>query len=146
MIEELSNLDIDLTGVDISRPLLPRQNIRCLIGDLRIERSEPSKPRSLIIPLTLDEPAKDTKGDTVNPGFVVTDRILIDPTGGLTQVMINERLARFQVAALGLDKPGPFGDLSQYAGRKVTVTFDVRPDKQNPEMLYQDCKRYSKAV
>lgn len=138
---ELSNLDIDLSGVDLSRPLLPRQTLRCRIGEVKLEKQE-NRGRNLVVPLTLEENGTDTNGRTVNVGFVVIDRILVDPTGGLTQEMINERLARLQVAALKLDKPGRFvaGDLT---GRDVMVTFDVRADKQDSNKQYQDVKRYN---
>jgi hypothetical protein len=138
---ELSNLDIDLTGVDLSRPLLPRQTLRARIGEVKLEKQE-NRGRNLIIPLTLEEPGQDTAGRTVNPGFVVTDRILVDPTGGLTQEMINERLARLQVAALKLDRPGRF-NAADLVGKEVLVTFDVRADKTDASKSYQDVKRYS---
>lgn len=140
---DLSNIDIDLTGVNIARPLLPRQTVKCRIGEVKLEKPD-GRGRSLVVPLTLEEPGKDTKDAVVHPGFVVTDRILLDPTGGLTQEMINERLARLQVAALKLKVPQKL-DVRALIGQEVLVTFDTRPDKKDPagETFVQDVKRYS---
>lgn len=75
-------------------------------------------------------------------GFSVYDRINLDPNGKWTQEAINESLARFQVAALRLDKPQKFGNVSDYSGKELLVTFDVRPDKQDASVIYQAIKRY----
>jgi hypothetical protein len=140
---ELSNLDLDLSSVDLSRPLIGgKQTKRCRIGNVTLEQQQ-GRGRNLVVPLTLEEPATDTNGKTVNPGFVVTDRILVDPTGGLTQEMINEKLARLQVAALKLDRPQKFAP-ADLIGREVLVTFNTRADKLDPSKLYQDVARYNK--
>ena len=140
--EPLDSIDIDLTGVNIERPLLGKQTKLCVIGEVKLEKPE-GRGRSLVIPLTLEEPATSTTGATINPGFVVIDRILIDPTGGLTSAMIAERLARLQCAAQGTKTPVGKFDAAALPGKRVLVTFDVRPDKNDPEALYQDVKRYS---
>jgi hypothetical protein len=132
----------DLTGIDVSRPLLPKQVLTVRTGDVRIEKSDDGSKRYLVVPLVLEETGKDTKGNPVNVGFSVTDRLLLTPTGGLTQQMINEKLARFQTAVLATDKPGPFGQLDQYQGKLVRVQFDVRADKQDPDNQFQDVRRY----
>lgn len=144
MSEDIENQDIDLTGTDISRPLLPRQQRLCRTGEVRVENGDYG--RQLIVPLTLEEAAKDTKQGIINPGFVVTYRISLDPKGKRTQQMVNEELARFQVAATDLDKPGSFklSDLSWACNRQLLVTFDVRPDQKDPSVFYQDVKRVSK--
>lgn len=140
-MSEIVNVDIDLTGVDISRPLLPRQTLRCRTGDVRAERRDENSPRQLVIPLTLEEPGKDTNGNEVGVGFAVTGRIQLDATGKLTQAMINERVARFQIAVTKADKPGRLV-IEELSGREVMVTFDVRVDKQDPSKVYQDVKSY----
>lgn len=139
-----TNVDLDLSNTDISRPLFDNVFVVCTTGEVKVEVSEKGL-KSLVVPLVFDEPAIDTNGKSVNPGFTVTDRILITPTGGLTQQMINERLARFQVAALGLSKPQNFGSTEQYIGKKVKVQFKVRQDKNDANKVYQDVKSYSKA-
>jgi hypothetical protein len=61
----------------------------------------------------------------------------------LTQEMINEKLARLQVAALKLDRPQKFAP-ADLIGREVLVTFNTRADKLDPSKLYQDVARYNK--
>lgn len=139
-----TSVDVDLSNTDISRPLFDNVFVNCTTGEVRVEKSE-NGLKSLVVPLVFDEPATDTNGKQVQPGFVITDRILITPTGGLTQQMINERLARFQVAALGLSKPQNFGATEQYIAKKVKVGLKLRTDKNDATKVYQDVKSYSKA-
>lgn len=136
----LDNIDLDLSNVDLSRPLIDNQVKRCVTGNVTIE--EKDGKRNLVIPLTLEEPATGTGGREIQVGFVHTDRILLTPTGGLTEQMIKEKVARFQVAALGLKEPKPF-NAAECSGKTVLVTFKTRPDKQDTEKLYQDVARYS---
>ncbi len=142
--EVLDNLDIDLSAVDLSRPLIDNQVVLCRTGEVKIEVND-SKQRRLVIPLTLEEPTTSTSGKPVNVGFQVTHSILITPTGGLTQERINEELAKFQMAVLKLEKPTQFGALEQYRNQLVRVKFATRPDRHDPTKLYQDAKAFIKA-
>lgn len=129
----------DLTGVEISRPIIADSLVRSRIGDLRITVDDKGQ-RRLNIPLTLEEPATSVDGKPVNVGFQHTDSILITPTGGLTQEIINEKLARFQTAALRTKTPGKFAPLDQYSGKEVLVKFGNRTG--NDGEIRQDVKRY----
>lgn len=133
----------DLSNVDISRPLFDNVYVLCTTGEVRVEVNDGKK--SLVVPLVFQEPAVDTNGNTQHPGFVVTERILLTPTGGMTQDMIDKSLARFQVAALGLDKPQNFGSTTQYISKKIKVGFKLRTDKNDPSKIYQAVKSWSKA-
>lgn len=140
-------IENDLTNTDLSRPLIKGLAL-CRTGELTIDEKQSKKGemlRYLNIPLQLEEMVTSTEGKSIQPGFTVTDRILITPTGGLTQERVNERLARFQIAALALAKPTQFGAVSQYSGKLIKVKFDTRPDKMDPTMLFQDITAYSKA-
>lgn len=143
----IDNTDIDLSGVSIARPLLPKQTLKCRTGEVKLEHHD-KMGRQVIVPLTLEEPGKDTNGNTVNIGFVVIDRIGIDAKGNRTQQMIGEQLGRFSAAALNLHEttnlpPFKLSDLSVYGNKLVLVTFDTRADKQDASKLYQDVKRYN---
>lgn len=141
---ELENIDLDLSSVQLTRPLIDNQVVLVRTGEVKIEENE-QKQKRLVIPLTLEEPAKATDGRDINPGYVVTHSILITPTGGLTQERINEELAKFQVAVLKLEKPGTFGALSQYRNQLVKVKFTTRADRNDSTKLYQDAKAWIKA-
>lgn len=144
--QHIDNSDIDMSGVSLARPLLPKQTLRCRTGEVKLEATD-KMGRQLVVPVTLEEPGKDTKGNVVNVGFVVTGRIGLDAKGNRTQLMVQEQLGRFMVAALRLaqeDNLPPFklSDLSVYSGKELLVEFDTRPDKQDASKLYQDVKRY----
>lgn len=138
----IDNVDLDLSGVDLSRPLLDNQTILCRTGEVRFETE--NDKTNLLVPLTLEGPGKSTTNKEVLPGFVHTDRILSTPVGKLTKEMIREKLARFQVATLKLKSPKLFTP-EECSGQLVLVTFGTRPDRQDPSRLYQDVVRYSKA-
>lgn len=142
--EVLDNLDLDLSSVDLTRPIIDNQVLLVKTGEVKVEVND-QKQRRLVIPLTLEEPGTSVTGRPVNVGFQVTHSILITPTGKLTQERINEELAKFQVAVLKLDKPGPFGAVSQYRGQLVRAKFASRPDRDDPNKMYQDIKAWIKA-
>jgi len=145
----------DLSNADIVRPQFDNVRARCIIGDLKVEvrtSNDGKKIRELLIPLTLDEVTKSTDGKEVQPGFEIMGgkkpaaTILLTPVGGLTQEMINEKLAKFQVAALKLTKQeATLGDLSRYSGKPVVAVFGLRQDKKDASKTYQDVKGWSKA-
>ena len=140
----LDNLDVDLSNVDLSRPLIDNQVVLCRTGEVRVEVNE-QKQKRLVIPLTLEEPATSTNGRELSPGFQVTHSILATPTGKLTQERINEELAKFQMAVLKLDKGEPFGSVERYRNQLVKVKFATRPDREDSTKLYQDARAWIKA-
>lgn len=144
MTDSIDNIDIDLSSVDLTRPLIDNQIVLCRTGEVKIEVNDNGQKR-LVIPLTLEEPATSTTGRPVYVGFQVTHSMLITPTGKLTQERINEELAKFQVAVLKLEKPQAFGSLAQYRNQLVKVKFTTRPDRDDPNKLYQDVKAWLKA-
>lgn len=144
MSELLDNLDIDLSAVDLTRPLIDNQVVLVRTGEVKIETNDNGQKR-LVVPLTLEEPATATNGRPVNVGFQVTHSFLITPTGKLTQERINEELAKFQVAVLKLDRPQPFGALSQYRNQLVKVKFSTRADRDDASRVFQDVKAFIKA-
>lgn len=131
----------DLTGVDISRPII-NGLVRCQIASVEPESKDGKD--NLNVKLVTAEAATDINNKPVNPGFTHTDRILLTPTGGLTDQMIMEKLARVQCAALKQDKPqGPFAPLERYVGQFVNVRFAPRQDKNDPSITRQDIKSYT---
>lgn len=144
MSEMIDNLDIDLSAVDLTRPIIDNQVVLCRTGEVKIETNG-SGQRRFVVPLTLEEPSTSTSGKPVNVGFVVTHSFLITPTGKLTQERINEELAKFQVAVLKLERPQPFGALSQYRNQLVKVKFASRADRDDASRIFQDVKAWIKA-
>lgn len=140
MDETIDNIDLDLSLVELERPLLNNVVPLCTIGEAKIETKE-GKSR-FVIPLQLEEAVVATNGKEVHPGFQVTDSIFMTPTGSLTQEIVNEKLARFQKAVLG--KQGRFVP-AEFVGQKVRVMFETKPDRDDPSIQRQRVKRYLRA-
>jgi len=139
MSDAISNVDLDLTGISVSRPLFDGVVVRCRIGEARIESEEGRS--NLVIPLQFEAAATSTDGREVTPGFQHTDRINLVVSGNRTPQMVKETIARFQCAALGLKepKPGRF-EASDVVGKLVDVRFSTRADRSDSSKFYQDCK------
>lgn len=144
MSDEVTNADLDLSDVSLERPLIDNQTVLCTTGNVKIEKSDDGQSQRVVIPLTLEAPVSCTKGNTLHVGFQVTDSILITPTGGLTMEIIKEKLARFQVAVLGLDRPKPF-NAAECSGKRVLVAFAAEADKKDSSIIRQRVKKYIKA-
>lgn len=134
--ETISNVDIDLTGANISRPYFDNQVIRCQIGEVAYKKN--GDRVRLEVPLVFQTAAKAQDGREVTPGFKHTDSITVTAAGGRTKERIAEDIARLQAAALGLSKPkdGLF-DKSEIVGKMVDVKFSTRTDG---DKVYQDCR------
>lgn len=127
MNNDLDNTDIDLSSVNLSRPLLDSQQRKCITGDVKVINDE-RWGRRLSIPLVLDEEAVDTNNNPVYPGFVVFTEIGLTPKGAYTQDFINNQLARFYCAVTGEDKAGIFkmSDLGWASDKTLLATFGVQ--------------------
>lgn len=145
MAEEtvIPNDDLDLSGAELSRPLLDKL-VLCRVFECQTVSVEGGRKQKRI-QLVTEEQTTATNGREINPGFKVTHRINLDVEGKRTQQMINEQLARFQVAALKLDKPERWGEDARYVGAQVKVKFKTRPDRQDGSILYQDLASIAKA-
>lgn len=140
----IDNIDLDLSTVDLSYPLLPKQTLRCLTGEVtcvEVQNGD-QKVRKLRIPLTLEEPGRDTKGNVVDVGFRVRVELLMTPVGKMTQEQCNRGVAEFIAAMDRTKRAGNLGQPSRFSGKPVLVTFDTRNDKKDLNVQYQDVKRW----
>lgn len=145
-IETLDNSDLDLTGVSLREPVMDKQWVRCRITDLyweKLDARNGGKATQLVIGLVTEEAATSTDGRPVPIGTRPPKvNIYATPTGGLTQDMINKKLGRFQVAALGLEAPTKFGPPDQYIGRAIKAYFEA---ETKGDATYQRVGRWDKA-
>lgn len=139
----LDNSDIDLTGVETGFPIFDNQHVNCIVSGVATVKKDGR--RSKRISLTTEEAITSTGGVTKEAGMKLTDRISIDVSGGRTQERINEDLATFQKAALGLSKPEAWGSDERYVGQRIRVTLKKRADRNDDEKFFQNF-RYSKAT
>lgn len=142
MSDLIDNLDLDLTGVQLTRPVIDNQTKRCLTGQVQFSKRDDNK-LELVVPLQLDEPATSTDGKELQVGHKLAEqRILLTPTGGLTAEMVKEKLARFQIAVLDTTEPRKWGSDADYQGRPVYCKLAARADKDDPTRVYQDVKAW----
>ena len=133
----IKNIDLDLSDVTAAPPLLPRQTRRCKVGECGVKKTDKGL-RRCIIPLILEEPGQDTKGEVVQVGFRVTHSFLLDESGGWTKQRAAQELLRTKMAILNIDeataKSTPH-DFELWTGKEVEATFDVKGDNQNVTRL-----------
>jgi len=118
----------DLASVETERPIIGASTKRVRLGDIRLtERTGKNgdPQRWIIIPMTLEETATTVTNKELPVGRRLEHRILASPTGGLTQAMINERLAKLQKAGTGSKTAQNGIKWSTLAGKEVMAKFSV---------------------
>lgn len=141
MSDVLDNIDLDLTGVELTPPVIDNQVVLCTTGEVRVEKTGTDK-RRLVIPLTIEEAVKSTSGKDLQPGYQTTVGFLIDESGGWTKERAKEALGKFKAAVLKLSSvEGAFGVLEPLRGQKVKVHFMA----QRNDPTRQDVKAWLKA-
>lgn len=148
-IQVVDNSDLDLTGVPLTKPIIDKQWVKVRITNLYWQELESTKTvdkkaKQLVIQGVTEEAATSTDGRVVNPGEAFEVTIYATPVGGLTQLMINQKLGRFQVAALGLTEPTKFGPPDQYVGKVLKGYFEAEAGRQDSSILYQRINRWEK--
>lgn len=142
MSNEVSNVDLDLTGTAIGMPQFNNIMVRAQVGNAHIETDEATKGRTLVLPLVFQAPATTIDGKIVPPGFELTRKIDMFARGGRTADMVKRDLARAQVAILNIKEPGPLV-VEQLVGNMVDVKFSTRTDKVDSSKVYQDVQWYA---
>lgn len=149
-IDVIDNSDLDLSGVSLRDPVVDKQWMVSTITNLYWEqltsnKTPDGKAKQLVIELVNQEQGTSTDGKPVPPGTLKTKvNIYATPVGGLTQDMINKKVGRFQVAALGIEQPTKFGPPDQYVGKQVKAYYEAEASKQDASMLFQRVNRWEK--
>ena len=121
-------LSLALNDVDVSMPVANPCTTDVRVVEAKIENGKKDANIQMIVFKfeTLYE-LKDTKGNVLKPGWKgLSDRIVITPTGELTEEKILQSLKRFQLAA---GRTGAFGDPASYIGAVLPVKLAVEEDK-----------------
>lgn len=118
------DLAFDVKEADVTRPVLQGGTYDFTIGFARQEPSRQKQLPQLLVGYRLAEVAKDTNGRDVNPGFTITQRILLKPTGKMTQEQIEGRIKQIQFATNG--ESSFKGDTSVWLGKKVRCRVTLR--------------------
>jgi hypothetical protein len=118
---EIIDLGFDVNEKDVKRPVLKDGSYPFTIAYVRGETSKNNQPM-LLVGFRLAEPAQDTDGKTVSPGFTITQRYLRQPVGGLTQEMIQRRFQQIHFAAAGEGKV----NTGAWVGKTVLCRVNIR--------------------
>lgn len=124
-----SILSTDLSNEDISRPLLPNGNYEFTVGEIKQVPTKDKQGQMLEITLLLKNPARSSKGEDINPGFKLTERIMLTPKGNLTEDSIRKSLKRFRMACVG-NEPGSFAPVDQYLQHTILAKVSIEEDKE----------------
>lgn len=119
---EIIDLGFDVTEADVARPVLRSGNYDATIAFVRRENSRNKNLPTLVVGYKLLKPTVDVNGKEVNKGFTLVQRILMQPTGGLTEEMIKRRIQQIHFAAAG---PGKV-TTGAWLEKPVTIRVNVR--------------------
>jgi hypothetical protein len=119
---EIIDFGFDATEADIARPVMQNGVYDADVSFVRSEKTKNTQMQQLVMGFRLTQEAKDTNGKPINPGFTVIHRFLVEPTGGLTKQMIEDRLKRYQVGIAG---PGRVST-ANWVGKSVRIKVTIR--------------------
>lgn len=122
-------LTTDLTSVDVSRPVLEKGGpLRFTVADMQVVKNKAGDKDMIVTTFKSVFPWKSTKGEVVNPGFTVTERLVITATEKKTEESILKDVARLRLSITG-NQSGSFMPLDQYIGKSVDALVDVETDE-----------------
>lgn len=118
---EVIDLGFDVNEADVARPVLKDGTYDMTIGFTRSETSKNGHPM-MLVGYRLAQDAEDTQGKKVNPGFMILQRYLRQPTGNMTQSMVEDRFKRIHFAAAGEGKV----NTGAWIGKTVRARVKIR--------------------
>jgi hypothetical protein len=119
---EIIDLGFDVSEADVARPVIKNGNYNATISYVRKGVSSQKGIPQLLIGYRLLEATKDLTGKDINAGFTINQRIQLQPSGKLTEAMIQDRLKRVHFAAVG---PGRV-TTAEWVGKPVRIRVTLR--------------------
>lgn len=129
---EIIDLGFDVTEADVARPVLKAATLDAEISFARTEPSRQKGLKQMLVGFRLTQPAETIDGKSVNAGFTLIKRVLMEPSGKWTKAMGDDALKRIHFAAAG---PGKV-TTGAWIGKpvRIRVTFrDVHTDDAGQE-------------
>jgi hypothetical protein len=124
----LGALDVDLSSVDTSFPLLAEGMYDLEVKAMEQKKTKDEQGDMIVATFVTTREGRSTKGAPINPGFPIFYRLNLTPKGEMTEAMILRNLAKFREGVTG-SKSGSFGPIEQYVGKVVRAKVVVRVDK-----------------
>jgi hypothetical protein len=118
---EVIDLGFNVTEADVARPILKDGTYDMTIAFTRQETSKNGHPM-LVVGYRLAQQAEDTNGKPLNPGFMITQRYLTQPTGKMTSEQIQDRFKRIHFAAAGTGKVST----GAWTGKTIRARVKIR--------------------
>lgn len=118
------DISFDVDEGDITRPVLKAGTYDFTIGFTRNEPSRKQGKPQLLVGYRLAQIAEDTRGRPISPGFTITQRILLVPSGKYTEELRDQRLKQIQFATHGKSRFN--GDPTVWVGKPCRVQITVR--------------------
>jgi hypothetical protein len=119
---EIIDLGFDVSEADVARPVIKDGNYNATIAFARKGLSSQKQIPQLLVGYRLTEPTQDINGKDIGAGFTITQRIQLQPTGKLTEAMIQDRIKRVHFAACG---PGRV-TTAEWVGKPVRIRVTLR--------------------
>lgn len=140
-------LDTDLTGVDISRPMIAKGTVEFVISEIRVEQNKAKTGDNcnIVLKTVNKEKAAVAKqgagGDIVNPGFTLIHTISLTTTEKYDAEAIKRNLKGFRHAVTGLET-GAFGPVDQYLGKHVFASVGIDEDESGKFPPKNEIRRF----
>lgn len=112
-------LNVDLTSIDISRPLLEGV-FKVKVANLLVVPNKAGDGQNLSYTLTLAQGAMSAQGKPVEEGFPISGSISLKSTERYSEEAVMARLKQFRLCFTG-EETGSFAPLDQYIGREGFV-------------------------
>lgn len=138
---EIIDLGFDVNEADVKRPVLKGGTYAFTLARVWKDKTKAGAPQ-LAIMHRLTQPAQATDGKDISPGFTITQRYLMEPTGGLTKEMIENRFKQIHFAAAGEGKV----NTGSWVGKTVMCRVNIREphdgyDESNEIASYKPVKK-----
>src|SRR2546421_10633646 len=138
-------LDLDLASVDTSFPVLRPGLYELVVKEASVEKTAAGDGEMLVLQLATTQPAKDVKGNTLNPGTILFHRVGLKLTDKYDHMAIVKNVARFTQALkpqVSMKADVIFNGFSSackaFVGRLLTAKIEALPegvDKKNGRSL-----------
>ena len=128
-------LDLDLANVDTSFPVLRHGLYELVVKEASVEKTAAGDGEMLVLQLATTQPAKDVKGNTLNPGTILFHRVGLKPTDKYDYLAIVKNVARVTQAMkpqVSMKADSIFNGFSSackaFAGRLLTAKIEALPE------------------
>lgn len=123
MVQALEILSHNLDDVDTSFPVLKAGKIRVQVTDGRLDYNKAGDKLMAVFVLATTAIEQNDKGEDIQPGFKLTERIVITPSEKRDADRVDQDLKRIKLALS--TEGGDLGDPATYINEEVDITVAI---------------------